>query len=80
MCVRCEERRLIDAANLLCETVAKRLRKGWSITLEMNSDEASLSLTDPDGNDVEFSGGECGYSGISAAIDMAKELMEAERP
>jgi hypothetical protein len=72
VCERCEERRLIDAANLLGETVQKRLFVGWLISLEMCSEESSLTLTDPDGNDVYFEDFGWNYSGISAAIDRSK--------
>ena len=45
--------RLIEASNWLCEYVQGKLPDGWEITLTMNSHEATLTLTDPDGKEVE---------------------------
>lgn len=46
----------------------------------MDSEEASLSLSDPDDNDVDFGGGENGYSGISAACDCARDIASEGEP
>jgi hypothetical protein len=78
LCVRCEEKKLIAAANMLCETVQRRLPEGWKITLEMSKDESTLTLSDPDGEEMEFEGGESHYSAISSAIDTANEVLEIE--
>lgn len=73
-----EHRALIDALNLLCKYVDENLRPGWEITLTMNSDECYMDLTDPDGEDVEFEGGEMNYSSIVSACDSSKESEERE--
>ena len=78
MLIREKERRLIEAVELLCDQVRISLPERWSLCLSMDSTEASLNLTDPDGNDVEFDGGEHNYSAITSACDHAREI-EAEK-
>jgi hypothetical protein len=68
------QKRLIDAANLLCDEVRDNLPDGWEISLVMNKDEAYLSLTNPDGDDTDYDGGEHNYSSITAACDQAKYI------
>ncbi len=48
-----KQKRLIEAINWLCEYVQGKLPDGWEISLTMNSVEATLTLTDPDGEEVE---------------------------
>jgi hypothetical protein len=48
-----KQKRLIEASNWLCEYVQGKLPDGWEISLTMNSVEATLTLTDPDGEEVE---------------------------
>ena len=77
-CTECVEKRLIAATNLLGEVAGSRLPDGWTIELSLGKKESSMTLCDPEGNDVEFSGGEWGYSGLSAAIDTAIKSIMAD--
>lgn len=44
---------LIAAVNLLAEHAEKHLVSGWEITISCRKDEASMTLTDPDGSEHE---------------------------
>lgn len=59
-----QHKALIDAANLICEHVQGRLKPGWMIRLEMDSEEATLELFDGEGNEVSDIDSESGVSQI----------------
>jgi hypothetical protein len=61
------KRPLVVAVNRLAG-YGEKLPKGWKITLEFWSDEASISLEDPDGNDVDF---DYGDDAFAEAVEMA---------
>lgn len=67
------EQQLIDAMNLFCECVSKRLRPGWTLALKMDSREAFLTLKDEDGVDHNDIHDESDVSGITSRIEYAKE-------
>jgi hypothetical protein len=72
-----KQRALIDACNLICEHVQSRLCDGCSIVLEMNTDEASLTLFDPDGFEIECLSSDAGISQIDELCVMSMEHDEA---
>ncbi len=67
------EQKIIAATNLLAEYIEKSLPPGWTLTLTMNSEEACLVLEDIDGEDHHDFNSEHDWSGITAAIEYAKE-------
>jgi hypothetical protein len=67
------QRKLIDACNLLCDHIAKKLPEGWSICLTIENGEATASLFEPGGGEVEFHGSD---SGISSFDDMCVTAIE----
>lgn len=67
-----QQKKLIDACNLICEHIGAHLPDGWQIVLAIDRDEASLSLVDPDGEDVDYFG-DSYNSSIQDAIDHAIE-------
>ncbi len=62
--------RLIAAENFLCEYVENRLPPGFDVTLRMTGSECSLTLLDPDSNEIEIVG-ETHLSSIALAIEQA---------
>ncbi len=72
------QKKLIAACNLLCEHVQNKLPDGWTITLTMDSEESSLTLTNPDGDDVE-SHHDHDVSGVDGMCVTAIEAEEAEQ-
>lgn len=62
--------RLIEAENFLCKFVGDRLLPGFDIYLRMSGLDCELSLTDPDGNNIEIAG-EARLSSIALAIEEA---------
>jgi hypothetical protein len=65
---------LIDAVNLICEFVEGNLPQGWNLSLTMNSEDASLELLDPNGDDVDIGTSDPGYSNLAQACDDARYL------
>lgn len=45
--------KLIDAVNLLADFARHNLAPDWEISLRLTREEATIELTDPDGNDVD---------------------------
>jgi len=70
-----------DATNAIAKE-CERLPEGWEIVLRFNADEASLSLFDPNGDEVKVHVDESCH--VQTAIDIANEiapdfLYEADR-
>lgn len=70
------QKKLIDALNLLCDHVVKKLPPGWNLTLEIQDGEASASLFMPDGNELILDGTDYGISSID---DMCVRAIETEK-
>lgn len=68
---------LIRAVNLLGAHVADSLPVGWEIVLSMTKSESTMSLIDPDGEEVEVEH-DHGISMVDAMIEAAREV-ERER-
>ncbi len=47
------QKKLIAACNLLCEHASEKLPPSWEIRLSLFKDEASMSLIDPSGEEIE---------------------------
>jgi hypothetical protein len=70
---RAKQERLIEASNWLCEYVAGKLPDGWEIVLSMNAVDATLTLIDPDGEEVECASSDQGTSQIDEMCVVAIE-------
>jgi hypothetical protein len=68
------QKQLIAAVNLLCEYVEQHLVPGWTIAIEMNHEEASLSLFDPGGEEHEVPASDWCESSITTACDTARDM------
>jgi hypothetical protein len=66
---------LINATNLICDHIIKKLPAGWNLTLEIQDGEASASLFMPDGNELTLDGTDYGISSID---DMCVRAIETE--
>ena len=64
---------LIRAVNLLGTHVADSLPFGWEIVLSMTKSESTMSLLDPDGEEVEVEHDQ-GISMVDAMIEAAREV------
>lgn len=69
------QRKLIDACNYLCEFVSDNLAEGFELTVELRKGEASLSLIDPSGDEVEIGTADSGISTIDEACVASREWL-----
>lgn len=74
-----QERKLIDATNILCEFADKNLPAGWEIQLSMARGEATMELYDPSGAEITTDAADYGTSTLSEMCSMANAI-EKERP
>lgn len=69
-----EQRLLISACNLLCEFVGDKLPSGWEIRLSMCRNEATASLIDPSGDEIETDSPDSGIGILDSMCDTAVEI------
>lgn len=76
---------LTDALEVLCAEADRRLPPGYELTLTISPGEMSLSVVDPEGEDVDWLGGCVGGgsswgNAIEACIDHARDKSDEMLP
>lgn len=70
-----EHKALIDAANLLHDFCSKHLRDGFELVLSLRNNESSLTLIDPDYEEMDAWDTDAGISSIARACEISQQAM-----
>ena len=65
------QRKLIDASNLICQHIEKKLPEGWQIEFMHSRNESTITLIDPFGTNIECSSADVGISTIDDMCETA---------
>ncbi len=74
------QRKLIDALNLICDHVTGKLPEGYELTLNIVNGEASASLFNPEGEEIEVTGSDYGISSLDEICVVAIETEKERKP
>lgn len=72
------QKKLIESLNFVCEFVSEKLPEGWEIQLSIQNGEATASLLNIAGDEIEVTGSDFGISSIDEMCVTAIESIENE--
>ncbi len=70
------QEKLIWCLNFICDHVSKKLPEGWEIQLSIMNGEATASLLNIAGDEIEVTGSDYGISSIDEMCVVAIENMK----